>query len=430
MKLSRRSVLQGAMAAAGGAAVMGWSSAMAQRRRQLNILAVPVHAEILRNGPGGNVAGDWESANNTQIEWLTFANGPLAERTFRELSLRSSNVGLGFFYDPWASPNILNMLEPLDVLMAENPIEDFDDFFAGPVGHYRHEGHLYGLPIRQNVAGLHYNEAYFEERGLTRPPQTMEEVIEYAERLTYTREDGTPVVGFALPNRQSNYSHFIRGWNADFVDEEYVVRADEPAMIASITALHEMYRAGSLPRQFSTLSEEDNINWIQTGRAAMTFTTTSKLPVHNDPKQSAFPGKIKVAPIPPVEALKEQFPVAPVALNFWSLVIPANSTNKELAWEFIRFAASKENTLRLAQNGNGPMRSSAYEDAAYIESVPYASIEKEALQVARVALPAFKGAARAADAISEECEAAVIGVKTPEEAMTSLAAQLRRLVSA
>ena len=42
------------------------------------------------------------------------------------------------------------------------------------------------------------------------------------------------------------------------------------------------------------------------------------------------------------------------------------------------------------------------------------------LKVARVPLPAFDEAARAGDLFKEEAEAAVLGMKTPEEAMASL----------
>ena len=52
------------------------------------------------------------------------------------------------------------------------------------------------------------------------------------------------------------------------------------------------------------------------------------------------------------------------------------------------------------------------------------------LQVARVPLPAFDEAARAADLFREEAEAAVLGMKTPEEAMASLVKRVQPLLPA
>lgn len=427
MSVARRSFLK-MLGASGAVAASGIHPAFGQGPGRFNVLAVPVHAEMLRGGPGGNIIADWEAANNTTIEWLTFANNPLAERLLRELNLRSTNIDAAFLFDPWASPNTLNLIEPLNAYLEADPIEEFEDFFDGPLQTLTRDDNLYGLPIRQNIAGLHYNEEYFEERGLTRPPETMEELLEYAEQLTYTRADGTPVAGLVFPNTQSNYTHFVRAWNADFVDESYTVRADEAPMIEAASALRQLYQDGILPRQFTALSDNDSITWMQTGRAAMTITTMARSGPHNDPRTSMFVGKIKISNMPIMSLLRDQYDIAPVGLNFWSLIIPRNSQNKERAWSFIRELATKENTRRMAMNGNGPMRRSLYDDPDHLTAVEYAREEQRGMEVARVSLPAFDGSARAQTAIRDEMEAAIVGIKSPEQAMNDLAETLRPLM--
>ena len=52
------------------------------------------------------------------------------------------------------------------------------------------------------------------------------------------------------------------------------------------------------------------------------------------------------------------------------------------------------------------------------------------LKVARVPLPAFDEAARAGDIFKEEAEAAVLGMKTPEEAMAAVAQRVKPLLPA
>ena len=42
--------------------------------------------------------------------------------------------------------------------------------------------------------------------------------------------------------------------------------------------------------------------------------------------------------------------------EIWSIAIPKNAKNKELAWDLIRELSSPENTIRAALNGNGPVR--------------------------------------------------------------------------
>jgi multiple sugar transport system substrate-binding protein len=89
---------------------------------------------------------------------------------------------------------------------------------------------------------------------------------------------------------------------------------------------------------------------------------------------------------------------------------------------------TKEATLAAALNGNGPVRNSTYEDARFRDTIPYAEEERRVLRVARVPLPAFDEAARAADIFKEEAEAAVLGMKTPEAAMASVVQRVTPLL--
>ncbi|MCR6669766.1 MAG: carbohydrate ABC transporter substrate-binding protein, partial [Devosia ginsengisoli] len=56
--------------------------------------------------------------------------------------------------------------------------------------------------------------------------------------------------------------------------------------------------------------------------------------------------------------------------EFWSWAIPANSTQKDLAYDGIRELSGKDATVRAALNGNGPVRPAAYEDPRIIENFP------------------------------------------------------------
>src|SRR5690606_9812200 len=123
------------------------------------------------------------------------------------------------------------------------------------------------VPMRHATAGLHYNEELFEERGLSGPPETIEEFIEYARELTYTRADGSEVVGFVIPNNYSNIGNFARAWNGDFINADRKVTAAEPAMVKAITVLRELFEAGAFPRDFPALLQEEATTYMQGGRA-------------------------------------------------------------------------------------------------------------------------------------------------------------------
>ena len=77
-----------------------------------------------------------------------------------------------------------------------------------------------------------------EERGLDGPPKSIEEFADYARQLTYTRDDGTKVQGFAYEAQNySNVVNIARAWGGAFITPDYKCVADQPAMIKALAML-------------------------------------------------------------------------------------------------------------------------------------------------------------------------------------------------
>src|SRR5690606_21164468 len=64
-----------------------------------------------------------------------------------------------------------------------------------------YEGARYGVPMVAAAGMLYYNKSLFEEAGLPGPPETMQQLAEYATRLTDYREgdEANSKYGFLLP---------------------------------------------------------------------------------------------------------------------------------------------------------------------------------------------------------------------------------------
>jgi multiple sugar transport system substrate-binding protein len=114
----------------------------------------------------------------------------------------------------------------------------------------------------------------------------------------------------------------------------------------------------------------------------------------------------------------------------WAMAIPANSADKELSWSFIKAVSSKAVTLGAARNGNGPVRVSTYADAEFSASQPLAKIEAATLAKARPAFPAFPEAVRAQATFLEEVQLAVLGRKSPQEAVAAIVERVTPLLPA
>ena len=375
------------------------------------------------------MTASWSKDKGIPVEWTTFDTGPLQERLFREASLGETSVDVGLVLNTQAVPRTASLFEPLDGYLARDPIPDMADVFPGLVSGMTVGGKVLALPYRHASSGLHWNTEILAERGISKPPTTIEEMIEAAKACTYRRADGTPCVGLVMPGvTYPNVIDLARAWDGDFITPDFRIVADQPPMLNAIRALRALFEAGAFPRTFASLSPEDVNTWMQQGRAAMSLQSMGRNRIYNDPGKSRFSGKIMTGAVPISATLLDRYEVAPAKVEFWGMAIPRNAKRKDLSWSFIKAMLTKEATLGMALNGNGPVRASTYDDPKFRETVSYADAERQVLKVARVPLPAFDEAARAGDIFKEEAEGAVLGMKTPEAAMASVVQRVRPLL--
>ena len=421
-KIGRRTMV-------GGVAAAGLLPRARAQGAPITLLAHPVIRSVSDGPQGGDITASWRKRTGNALDWVTLETNPLHERLFREASLGSTSIDLATIVNARAVPRITTLFEPLDDYMQAQPVEDMGDIFPGLVRAMTFDGKLYGLPFRHSTSGLHYNAEMLAERGISGPPSTIEEFAEMAQKLTYTRADGTQVYGYVTTGQSyPNIVDLARAWDGDFINAQMQVVANQPPMVKAITMLRDFYKQKVMPRSFAQIKDEDVTTWMAGGRAAMSIQGLSRTQFYNDPAKSKFPGKFKTAVVPVAADLKSRFEAAPVKTEFWCFVIPKNSTHKKESWGLAADLLSKENTLKAALNGNGPVRASTYRDPRVVAELPYAPVEALELKYARVPLPAFDESARAADIFVEEMQAAVLGQKDPQQAMDDVVRRVQPLV--
>jgi len=358
--------------------------------------------------------------NDADISFTTFDSNPLQDRLFREASLTETDYGVGYIIDNRPTSEIASLFEPLNDLTVSDPIEDFDDIAHGLVQGMTVDGNLIGIPVRHATQGLFYNEALLEEAGISAPPTTLEELVEQCNKLTFTSKSGTPVTGMILASDLALFPvMFARAFGGDFITKDFQLVPDPAAMEKGLDVLRAMFESGALPRSYATTKNDDQVTWLQQGRAAFTVLPFARYAQLNNPEQSNFPGKIKAIAFPGSATLAADKPMASI-VEAWAMVIPKNAKDKALAWAYIKEVSSKRVTLGMALNGNGPVRVSSYSDPALISKNPLAEVEAMVLANARGAFPPFPEAARAQATMLEEVQLAVIGRKSVKDAVASI----------
>jgi len=424
-KLTRRAFVAGS---AGVAATLAIGPARAASKT-LNVLSHKVHQTVLGNGDGDLMAG-WRKANDAEIAFSTFDSNPLQDRLFREASLKETEYGVGYLIDNRPTSQIAALFESLGPYQDKEAIEDFADIAPGLVQGMTVDGKLIGIPVRHATQGLFYNEALLEEAGISAPPTTLEELVEPAKKTTFTSKAGTPVTGLVLASDLAVFPvMFARAYGGDFISPDLKLVPNREALEQGLAALRGMFETGSLPRSYATTKNDDQVTWLQQGRAAFTVLPFARGAQLNNPEQSKFPGRIKAVEFPGSATIRGKVPMASV-VEAWAMSIPKNAKDKALAWSFIREVSSKRVTLGMAINGNGPVRVSTYADEGLKAKNPLATVEAKVLATARGAFPPFPEAARAQATFLEEVQLAVLGRKPVKDAVSAIIERVKPMMPA
>ncbi|POR51902.1 ABC transporter substrate-binding protein [Bosea psychrotolerans] len=424
-KLTRRTFVAGTI----GAAAAFSARPVLAAGKTLNVLSHKVHQTVLGSGDG-DLLKDWLKAKDVEIAFTTFDSNPLQDRLFREASLKETEYGVGYLIDNRPTSQIAALFEPLEPYQKQDPIEDFADIAPGLVQGMTVDGKLIGIPVRHATQGLFYNEALLEEAGISAPPTTLEELIAQAKKTSFTSKAGTPVTGMVLASDLAVFPvMFARAYGGDFVSSDFKLVPNREAMESGLAALRGMFEAGSLPRSYATTKNDDQVTWLQQGRAAFTILPFARGAQLNNPEQSKYPGKIKAVEFPGSAAIKGKVAMASV-VEAWAMAIPRNARDKALAWSFIKEVSSKRVTLGMAINGNGPVRVSTYADAGLKAKNALAAVEAKVLATARGAFPPFPEAARAQATFLEEVQLAVLGRKPVKDAVSAIIERVKPMMPA
>ncbi len=172
-------------------------------------------------------------------------------------------------------------LLPLDALLREHQIDvsNFKPIWL-ELGSY--QGQLYALPSTPFTIALYYNRALFRDAGLNpeQPPQTLDELNEFARRLTKFEERGgrrrIVQLGFTVSPAMLGWWHWVwpnffdqRGWDG----QRYQIDSDAGrACAAWIAALREsLGREAVLEFEAGAGPIESAENPFLAGRLAMVF---------------------------------------------------------------------------------------------------------------------------------------------------------------
>lgn len=290
---------------------------------------------------------------------------------------------------------------------------EWPNFYPGPKNAVTVDRRVYGIPVGSNSLTLFYNERLFREAGLTRPPETWSELIEYASRLTKP-----PVFGVAFSARnteEATWQWLPLLWS----NGGSLLDLSSPKAADALRVWVELVSKGYASR--------DVVNWGQghvgeqfiAGRAAMIIMGPWMLPT--------FVGAgidFGIAPIPvPAKGTKV---VVPLGGEVWTVPKTSPATEK-LALDFVFWSQERGRVTKFTL-ANNYVSSNTKVATVVMQYVRELRTFVEQMGVARARTeegganyPQISLITRAA------IQKALTGTATPEAALREAAEEIRRL---
>jgi len=314
------------------------------------------------------------------------------------------------------------VFRPLDDLIEADRDFDPSDFLPNIWKAGQYAGKQVGLPLDCHPQGLYYNLKLFREAGIVdaqgnpKPPETWEEFLDAARRLTKDKDrDGRPDQwGFAFTWLRTNWITFISQHGGSILSPglKRATLAEPPAVRATQQMCDIITRYGVAPKP------EGFDSWMgfRQGRVAMAIEGIYMLSSVEEQRGLEYAG----APVPSFG------PRRAVWGGSHLLCMPKNLSPQraQLVWRFMRYLS--DHSLDWAEGGQIPVRRSLLNQPrfrqmrvqyAFAKQLPYVVFEPASHKSTEI-MPFYDAA----------IEAALLGIKSPQDALNEAARRIQQVL--
>ncbi len=284
------------------------------------------------------------------IQYETISDQLNYKHEIEKMQFKGDGPSIYMIFNSWI-PEYQKDLLPMPKTMMN--LSQFENTFARVTVNdlTTANGNIYALPFYIDTPALYYNEDRFLNESLLKAPETWDEFTNYVEKLTIIDEDGNIEKAGAAFGGGSNINRnqdilILLAMQNNFRKDNTgsLVSFNNPGSIAAI----KFYTDFTDPtKRFYTWNEDQmySIDAFTQRKAAMMINYSHH--INNVTSKTGGTLKFKIAPIPQLDRnYKVNY------ASYWIPVVPKiapcrSATGKtncyNLAWEFLNFAAKKEN---------------------------------------------------------------------------------------
>jgi multiple sugar transport system substrate-binding protein len=375
------------------------------------------------------VAPEFEKQTGIKVDFTLLPVDPWRARLKTELNSGSSGIDIVQFSPAmtgWISPHFDDQEEFVAKIMARDPDWDWNDFLAGSKKAASYDGRLIGIPYRITTGIMHYQKYLLDQAGITKLPETFEELRQAAIALNHPPER----YGFGLNGRQgaamySSFSPWLYSAGGDTVDfKTGEILINSPQAVAALEFWSGFVTKDKVvPPEAMTWDFEEIVAGGQSDRYAMVETFAPYGTLINDPKLSKTGGKWIWDTVPG----KTEKSQSKTWVDGHFLGIPKYTKNKDWSLEFIRMACSKQYMRQSMIRGNAPPRGSVLRDPEMVKLIGWTEVAAKAIETG-IPTPGNPVFQTLEVSLRSGLSQTLIGEKTPKQALDGVADDWRRIM--
>jgi multiple sugar transport system substrate-binding protein len=310
------------------------------------------------------------------------------------------------------------------IIPLESSMFPLGDFLRPAVDTAMYNGHLWAVPYYSNAEVLYYRKDILAKAG-KQPPTTWAQVEDLAKTvapkygLQGYASQLAPYEGLTV-----NFADVLQSAGGSILSPGgSTVTVDSPQALQALDFLVDGLREGWIPQSSRNYEEESSWGDFESGKLLF---------LNNWPfiySQASQPGpankvygKVGVALLPGLDGPGSS------SLGGANLAVSAFSRHQATAIAFIRYLTSLPEERQMFEDSDfPPVWTSLYSDPAMIKLFPYLPVVKQAILDAQPR-PSIVDYDQASLAISSAVYQALTFKKTPQEALSEMAAQLNQII--
>lgn len=379
--------------------------------------------------------GEWEEMTGAKVDILSRKNHFELDREIKQdIAANTLDWCVGSNHTSFA-PQYGNIYIDLNGVIAEETLAEFD---ALALENSTVDGRLVQLPRHSDISNLYYKKSLYADQGnkdafkaeygydLT-PPETWDQfkdqAIFFADAPSFY---GTQYVGKdeAITGR---FYELLVANGGNLFDEDWNPTFNSPAGVEAIMWFKDLYDAQAVPAGVLNYLWDDTGLGFASGTVALNLDWAGWASFFNDPENSKVAGDIGLVRAPVGSGGKR---------SGWSgshsFSITATCDNIDAAASFITFLTANDRQMIEARKGLLPTRTKVWEQvkaefAAEGNDFMVNVFETYALSMAEDAFtpPLIAEWIEVSNEIWPQLQAAILGEKTPQEALDEAAAAAR-----